>query len=71
MDNIKILKELCVALELLKSGGSEKKYVLSEVDAKKPRRSRAEFSKNVFGLMQEFLRYIDFICNLCYNSVLK
>ena len=34
LDNIKILKELCVALELLKSGGSEKKYVLSEVDAK-------------------------------------
>lgn len=34
LDNIKILKELCVALELLKSGGSEKRYVLSEVDAK-------------------------------------
>lgn len=34
LDNIKILKELCVALELIKSGGCEKKHVLSEINAK-------------------------------------
>lgn len=31
LDNIKILKELCIALELLKLGAEDKKYALAEV----------------------------------------
>lgn len=45
LDNIKILKELCVALELLKSGGCEKKLVLSEVENREEEKARRIFEE--------------------------